>query len=50
LILTKKLKKEMALLAEQKSKGVILRSKERELEEGEKCTKYFFKKIVSKGR
>lgn len=46
----KEVKKEMALLAEQKSKGVILRSKERELEEGEKCTRYFFKKIVSKGR
>uniref|UniRef100_A0A8C7IU91 Reverse transcriptase domain-containing protein n=1 Tax=Oncorhynchus kisutch TaxID=8019 RepID=A0A8C7IU91_ONCKI len=46
----KEVKKEMAFLAEQRSKGVILRSKERELEEGEKCTRYFLKKIVSKGR
>lgn len=42
-------KKEMSELAEIRSKGVILRSKERKIEEGEKCTRYFFKKIVSKG-
>lgn len=45
----REVKKEMSILAEEKSKGVILRSRERELEEGEKCTRYFFKKIVSKG-
>ncbi|KAI5102199.1 hypothetical protein C0J45_7551 [Silurus meridionalis] len=42
-------KREMSVLAETKGKGIILRSKERELEEGEKCTRYFFKKIISKG-
>lgn len=31
-----------------KSMGVILRSREKEREEGEKCTRYFFKKIMSK--
>ena len=33
LIMIKEVKKEMALLAEQKSKWIILRCKERELEE-----------------
>ena len=42
-------KKQMETLAEIKSRGVILRSKEKEIEEGEKCSRYFFKKIVSKG-
>lgn len=45
----KQIKTEMSVLAEINSKGVILRSKEREIEEGEKCTRYFFKKIVNKG-
>ena len=45
----KQIKGEMSLLADIKSKGVILRSKEQEIEEGEKCTRYFFKKIVNKG-
>ncbi len=45
----KQVKSEILVLAEIKSKGIILRSKERELEEGEKCTRYFFKKIMSKG-
>lgn len=44
----KQIKTEMSVLAEIKSKGVILRSREREIEEGEKCTRYFFKKIVNK--
>ena len=39
----------MSALADIKSKGIILRSKEQETEEGEKCTRYFFKKIISKG-
>lgn len=39
----------MSVLTEMKSKGVILRSKEKEIEEGEKCTRYFFKKIINKG-
>ena len=43
------IKAEMLLLAEKKSKGIILRSKEREIEEEEKCTRYFFKRIVNKG-
>ncbi len=42
-------KKEMSVLANIQSKGVILRSKEREIEEGEKCTRYFFKKIITRG-
>lgn len=37
----KQIKTEMSVLAETKSKGVILRSKEKEIEEGEKCTRYF---------
>nr|BAD04856.1 reverse transcriptase [Takifugu rubripes] len=45
----KQVKKEMSVLSEIQSKGVILRSKEREIEEGEKCTRYFFKKIINKG-
>ena len=45
----KMVKNEMLVLSEIKSKGVIIRSKERDIEEGEKCTNYFFKKIVSKG-
>ena len=44
----REVKKEMVLMAEEVSKGVILRSKERDLEEGEKCTRYFFKKIISR--
>uniref|UniRef100_A0A9J8CAK8 Reverse transcriptase domain-containing protein n=1 Tax=Cyprinus carpio carpio TaxID=630221 RepID=A0A9J8CAK8_CYPCA len=42
-------KKEMSVLSSIQSKGVILRSKEREIEEGEKCTRYFFKKIITRG-
>ncbi len=42
-------KKEMGKIAEISSQGVIIRSKEREIEVGEKCTWYFFKKIISKG-
>lgn len=44
----KEVKKEMSAIANVKSMGVILRSREKELEEGEKCTRYFFKKIMSK--
>ena len=40
--LIKEVKQEMATIAETKSKGIILRSREREIEEGEKCTRYFF--------
>ena len=43
----REIKKEMSLLTEIVSKGVILRSREREVEEGEKCTRYFFKKIIN---
>jgi len=42
-------KKEMQKICEVESKGIILRSRERDLEEGEKCSRYFFKKIVSRG-
>lgn len=45
----KQIKTEMSALAEIKSNGVILRSREKEIEQGEKCTRYFFKKIVNKG-
>ena len=47
--LINEVKDEMSILAEIKSKGVILRSREREIEEGEKCTRYFFRKIVNRG-
>ena len=45
----KQVKKEMSVLSEIISKGIILRSKEQEIEEGEKCTRYFFKKILTRG-
>lgn len=45
----KEVKKEMLELAEVKSRGIIFRSREKELEEGEKCTRYFFKKIINGG-
>ena len=45
----KAVKNEMSVLEKERNKGVILRSKERELEEGEKCTRYFFKKVIAKG-
>ena len=45
-----KVKKEMSQIQDIKSLSILLRSKEREIEEGEKCTCYFFKKITSKGR
>lgn len=44
----REIKREMSVLAEVKSKGVILRSREQEVEEGEKCTRYFFKKIIAR--
>lgn len=43
------IKRQMNEIAETKSRGVILRSREKEIEEGEKCTRYFFKKVMSKG-
>ncbi|XP_073780380.1 transposon TX1 uncharacterized 149 kDa protein [Danio rerio] len=45
----KAVKKEMLILTTNQAKGAILRSREKEIEEGEKCTCYFFKKIISKG-
>jgi exonuclease III len=45
----KEIKQEMSVLSESQSKGVILRSRERDIEEGERCTRYFFKKIISRG-
>lgn len=39
-------KKEIKELMENRAMGVIIRSKEQEVEEGEKCTRYFFKKII----
>lgn len=39
----------MSELAEVKSRGIIFRGKEKEIEEGEKCTRYFFKKIINGG-
>ncbi len=42
-------KKEMSVLSSIQGKGVILRSKERETEQGEKCTRYFKKKIITGG-
>lgn len=37
----KEVKREMQVIADTKSKGVILRSREKEREEGEKCTRFF---------
>ncbi|KAG1928994.1 hypothetical protein F2P79_023216 [Pimephales promelas] len=45
----RQVKKTMADLEEKRNKGVILQSREKELEEGEKCTSYFFRKIVNRG-
>ena len=45
----KQVKQQMMVLTDIKSKGIIIRSKERDIEEGEKCTRYFFKKIMDKG-
>ena len=45
----REVKAQMSVLAEIKAKGVLIRSKEREIEEGEKCTRYFFKKIINGG-
>ena len=45
----KEVKKQMSALAEIKSKGILIRSKERDIEEGEKCTRYFFKRIINSG-
>ena len=42
-------KNQMLILSEITSKGIIVRSKERHMEEGEKCTRYFFKKIINSG-
>ncbi len=42
-------KSEMSALEKERNKGVMFRSKEKELEEGERCTRYFFKKIIAKG-
>lgn len=39
-------KKEMSNLVEANSRSFIFRCKEKEIEEGEKCTRYFFKKIM----
>ena len=38
----------MSALAENRSKGVILRTKEKEIEKGERCTRHFFRKIVNR--
>ena len=44
-------KRAMSVLSEIRSKGAVIRSKEKELEEGEKCTRYFLKKkSCPKGR
>lgn len=43
------IKREMSAQEQEINKGVKLRSREQELEEGEKCTQCFFKKILAKG-
>ena len=48
--LIKEVKQEMSMIAETKSKGIILRSREREIEEGEKCTRYFLERLLTGGR
>lgn len=45
----RQVKKTMSELEEKRIKGVILQSREKEIEEGEKCTSYFFRKIVNRG-
>lgn len=44
----KEVKKKMEVLSDKVSKGIIIRSKEQEIEEGEKCTRYL-KKITQRG-
>lgn len=41
-----KLKKDMMRLANEKSKGVLTRSRVQHLEENEKCSRYFFRKLT----
>ena len=41
-------KREMTILTENKCKDIMFRCKEKEMDEGEKCTRYFFKKILSR--
>ncbi len=36
-------------MSEVKSRGAVLRSKEKEIEDGEKCTRYIFKKNMNRG-
>ena len=39
----------MLILSAITCKGIIVRSKEQHMEEGEKCTRYFLKKIINSG-
>lgn len=41
-----KLKKDMIKMDNEKSRGVLTRSRVQHLEENEKCTRYFFNKLV----
>ena len=45
----KDVKKEIAIFKEKQSKAFLKQSREKEIEEGEKCTRYFFKKILARG-
>ena len=42
------IKREMAVFTEEKYRSIMFLSREREIEEGEKCTRYFFKKILGR--
>ena len=42
-------RREMAALAEKRGQEIMFRSREKEIEEGETCSRYFFKKMMAKG-
>ncbi|KAJ8358250.1 hypothetical protein AAFF_G00020050 [Aldrovandia affinis] len=42
-------KREMAAIAARRSQSIIFRSKEREVDEGETCSRFFFKKVMARG-
>ncbi|KAJ8398696.1 hypothetical protein AAFF_G00418930 [Aldrovandia affinis] len=42
-------KREMAAIAARRSQSIIFRSKEREVDEGETCSRFFFQKVMARG-
>ena len=39
----------MAAMAEAQSRAVMFRSREKEIDEGETCSRYFFRKVMARG-